>query len=72
VSVKMGNADSEDAEGDESFMRRYVIPEEDRRRSTTAPYSGGYRWFRSPNIICLERYRRDQRRGACSGSHGGN
>jgi hypothetical protein len=31
--------------------------EEDRRLFTTAPWKGEYRWFRSPNVICLEKYR---------------
>jgi hypothetical protein len=46
----------EDAE-DEDFLRRVVLPEEDRHRYGV-PWSGGYRWFRSPNVICLEQYRR--------------
>jgi hypothetical protein len=42
------------------FLREYVLPEEDRRRLTTA---GGYRWFRSENVLDLQRYkvRRDRR-----------
>jgi hypothetical protein len=45
----------EDAE-DENFLRRVVLPEEDRRRYGV-PWSGGYRWFRSPNVIDLWHYR---------------
>jgi hypothetical protein len=45
----------EDAE-DENFLRRLVLPEEDRARYGI-PWSGGYRWFRSPNVIPLERGR---------------
>jgi hypothetical protein len=48
-------------EEDENFLRRLVIPEEDRARLTTAPWNGGFRWFRSQNVACLEKYRRVQR-----------
>ena len=34
------------------FLRRVTIPEEDRARYTSAQWSGEYRWFRSPNIVC--------------------
>lgn len=47
---------------DEAFLRRLVRPEEDRRRYTHAPYAGGFRWFRSPNVIPLERWRDKQQR----------
>jgi hypothetical protein len=49
----------EDVE-DETFLRRLVLPEEDRRRLYPAsrPWTGGYRWFRSPNVIPLEQARR--------------
>ncbi len=42
----------------EEFLRSITPPEEDRRRYTSAPWSGGFRWFRAPNIIPLEQYRR--------------
>jgi hypothetical protein len=44
----------------ETFLRRFVISEEDRPlfTSTTWVKTGGYRWFRSPNVVCLEHYRR--------------
>jgi hypothetical protein len=45
-------------EEEETFMRTIVFPEEDRRLFTTAPWKGEYRWFRSPNVICSEKYRR--------------
>lgn len=44
-------------EADEAFMRTIVIPEEDRQSYYTAPWTGGFRWFRSVNIIPLEKYR---------------
>jgi hypothetical protein len=45
---------------DEAFLRRFVIPEEDRPLFTSAKWAetGGYRWFRSPNVVCIEHYRR--------------
>ena len=45
-------------EEDEAFLRQLVLPEEDRRRRfPTSVWTGGYRWFRSKNVIPLERYR---------------
>ena len=49
-------------EADESFLRLVTFPEEDRHLFTTAPWKGEFRWFRSPNVIPLERYRRLVRR----------
>jgi hypothetical protein len=37
-----------------TFWRRLVLPQEDRRTTWAGV---GYRWFRSPNVICLEHYR---------------
>jgi hypothetical protein len=48
--------DHDDEEEDEAFLRRLIRPEEDRRR-TTVPWFGGYRWFRSPNVVPLEQWR---------------
>ncbi len=45
----------EDAE-DENFLRRLVLPEEECRRRGI-PWSGGFRWFRSLNVIPLESQR---------------
>jgi hypothetical protein len=41
-------------EDDEAFLRSLVLPEEDRIRRRV--WTGGFRWFRSPNIVPLERY----------------
>ena len=46
------------SEKDEAFLRQVVIPEEDRRLFTTAPWSGGFRWFKSPNVTPIEYWRR--------------
>jgi hypothetical protein len=43
---------------DEAFWQRIVFPEEDRHRFIRKPYDGGYRWFRSPNVIPIEHWRR--------------
>jgi hypothetical protein len=42
---------------DDAFMRKIHWPEEDRRHYTRLPYTGGYRWFRSENVIPIERAR---------------
>ncbi len=43
---------------DEEFFRRFVLCEEERlKRYPTTVWMGGYRWFRSDNVIPLERYR---------------
>jgi hypothetical protein len=44
-------------EADHAWLRQFVIPEEDRHRFTSMPWRGEYRWFRSENIICLEKAR---------------
>ena len=49
-----------DWDEDEAFLRRLIFPEEERHLFTTTPWCGGYRWFRTPNIVCLEKYRRKQ------------
>ena len=46
------------SEDEEAFLRTITFPEEDRRSFTTAPWRGEPRWFRSPNIIDLERWRK--------------
>jgi hypothetical protein len=60
VEVEMLPAPSKD-EDDEAFLRSIVFPEEDRRQYTTAAWHGGFRWFRSPNVVPIERYRRQPR-----------
>jgi hypothetical protein len=45
---------------DDDFRRRLTFAEEDRRRLTTAPWTGGFRWFRAPNVVDLESYRRQR------------
>ncbi len=43
---------------DEAFLCQLIFPEEDRHRFTATPWHRGYRWFRSPNVVAIERYRR--------------
>jgi hypothetical protein len=41
-----------------AFARQLILPEEDRAKYPAVKWDGGYRWFRSPNVVCLEKYRR--------------
>jgi hypothetical protein len=44
---------------DEALLRRLTLPEEDRlQRHPAVPWSGGFRWFRSANVVPIERWRR--------------
>jgi hypothetical protein len=46
-------------EAEHEFARQVLPSVEDRiRYMPQAKWEGGYRWFRSPNVICLEKYRR--------------
>jgi hypothetical protein len=45
-------------DSDETFLRHVTFPEEDRHLYTTTPWQGGYRWFRSPNVIPIEQWRK--------------
>jgi hypothetical protein len=45
-------------EDDETFMRRITFAEEDRHRYTSTPWRRGFRWFRSENVVPMERWRR--------------
>jgi hypothetical protein len=56
-------APAHDREDDEhAFWRRLVLPEEDRRQLGMV-WKGGYRWFRSPNVVPIEQWRRRRRSG---------
>jgi hypothetical protein len=47
-----------DDEDDEAFLQTLIRPEEDRHHlHPELPWRGGYRWFRSANVIPMERYR---------------
>jgi hypothetical protein len=48
----------EDAE-DLALLREFVRPEEDLRELRRwRPWTVGFRYFRSENVVCLEHYRR--------------
>ena len=47
----------------DDFLRQWAIPEEDRARYIAQPWAGEYRWFRSENVILLERVREQHRPG---------
>jgi predicted secreted protein len=42
---------------EEESLRRYIQSEEDRATLTAEKWNGGYRWFRSENVVCIEHYR---------------
>jgi hypothetical protein len=43
---------------DEALWRKLLMPEEARRGHPLAlPWSGGYRWFQSDNVVDLQDYR---------------
>jgi hypothetical protein len=45
-------------DAEHAFARRVLPAEEDRPRLTSAHWQGGFRWFRAPNVICLEKARK--------------
>ena len=54
------------SQDEETFWRRFVLPEEDRQ----CTWDGiGYRWFRSPNVVAIEQYRHQLKDHP---NHGGN
>ena len=44
-------------EDEHVFLRQFVVSEEDRHRFTSVKWAGEYRWFRSPNVVCIEKAR---------------
>jgi hypothetical protein len=44
----------------EAFYQRRILSEEDRKRLLGVEWKGGYRWFRSKNIVPIEHYRRSE------------
>jgi hypothetical protein len=45
---------------EEESLRRYILSEEDRAALTGEKWNGGYRWFRSETVVCLEHYQRPE------------
>jgi hypothetical protein len=54
--------DEDEYEDEDTFWRKLVLPQEERMR-LGIPWNGGYRWFRSPNVVCLQQWRRKMRDG---------
>ena len=51
---------------EEAFWQKLLLPEDDLRSQDCPRVPGGYRWFRAPNVIPIERWKRlepDQRDG---------
>ena len=46
------------SEGDEKQLRELIFPEEDRRLYTSTKWNGGFRWYRTSNVVCFEHYQR--------------
>lgn len=46
---------------DDTFLRSVVFPEEDRHLFTSRAWNGEFRWFRSPNVIPIEKWRKVRR-----------
>jgi hypothetical protein len=45
-------------EAEHDFARQITLPVEDRGKyMREVKWESGYRWFRSPNVVCLEKYR---------------
>jgi hypothetical protein len=40
------------------WLQGWTFAEEDRHLYTSEPWRGGFRWFRSPNVVPIERWRR--------------
>jgi hypothetical protein len=57
--ISMANFDRKDL-GDNAFLRKLMLPEEDRRKlfPGMTPSVSVYRWFRSENVIDLLHYRK--------------
>jgi hypothetical protein len=53
------NATQRQAEDEDAFWRKLVLPQEERMR-LGIPWQGGYRWFKSVNIIPIERGRKNR------------
>jgi hypothetical protein len=43
---------------DDESLRSTIFPEEERLLYTSVPWCGGFRWFRSENVLPLEHYQR--------------
>jgi len=56
MSIHLTNAG---LDTDDDWFRQLAVPEEDRTKYTSEPWRPGERrWFRSPNVVCLETWKR--------------
>lgn len=55
------NAIQRQIEDEDTFWRKLVLPQEERMR-LGIPWCGGYRWFRSPNVVPIEQWRKKRPR----------
>jgi hypothetical protein len=63
---EVGLVGSRDEE--EEWRRRFTWPEEDRHTVTCQPWRPGeFRWFRSANVVPIERYRPPRKTGTDNG-----
>jgi hypothetical protein len=62
MQVNRTPTDDDDAD---AFMRGLIPCEEDRAHLGFPRWEGGFRWFKAPNVVCLEqaRRRRQQAKG---------
>ena len=59
--MSVGTASNAEDEADLALLHQYMRSEEELRAYRRhAPWRGEHRWFRSPNVIPLERYRADE------------
>ena len=64
--VKLGGlAESEE---DGAFWRKFLSAEE--KRFGLPPRPGGFRWFKSENVVCIEHFRRPHVPGQEAGRFG--
>jgi hypothetical protein len=58
--------DYPDEDEDEAFLRQIVLSDEDRQRQhPTTKWTGGFRWFRSNNVVRLEVCRSQEENSCC-------
>jgi hypothetical protein len=69
VVIESGKGENEmsaiqrQTEDEDTFWRKLVLPQEERMR-LGIPWHGGYRWFRSENVIPIEQARRKRQRSS--------
>jgi hypothetical protein len=51
------NTTQRQTEDEDAFWRKLVLPQEDRMR-LGIPWQGGYRWFKSTNVVPIEQGRK--------------